>query len=45
MNIVPELYEQEKIKMITDLSDASSIAITTDRWISRATESYVTVTA
>lgn len=34
-----------KNKIFADLSNASSIAITTDGWTSRATESYVTVTA
>lgn len=45
MKIVPELYEQENIKIVAELSQASSVALTTDGWTSRATESYVTVTA
>ncbi len=45
IKIVPELYEQEKNKIAADLSDASSIAITTDGWTSKVTENYITVTA
>ena len=40
--IVPDLYEQEKIKIVEELSKASSVALTTDGWTSRATESYMT---
>ncbi|KAG2456396.1 ZBED4 protein, partial [Polypterus senegalus] len=43
-NIVPSMYEQEKSKVMAKLSQASSVALTTDGWTSRATESYVTVT-
>ncbi|XP_034034592.1 zinc finger BED domain-containing protein 1-like [Thalassophryne amazonica] len=43
--IVPSLYEQEKLRIVTELSQAPSVALTTDRWTSRGTESYITVTA
>lgn len=43
--VVPDLYEQERKKIVGELSKASSVALTTDGWTSRATESYVTVTA
>uniref|UniRef100_A0A8C9WTI1 HAT C-terminal dimerisation domain-containing protein n=1 Tax=Sander lucioperca TaxID=283035 RepID=A0A8C9WTI1_SANLU len=43
--IVPDLYEQEKKKIVDELSRASSVALTTDGWTSRGTESYVTITA
>ncbi|KAF0022157.1 hypothetical protein F2P81_025589 [Scophthalmus maximus] len=43
--IVPDLYEQEKKKVVDELSGASSVALTTDGWTSRGTESYVTITA
>ena len=39
------LYEQEKTKIVDELSQASSVALTTDGWTFRATESYVTITA
>ena len=38
--IVPDLYEQEKKKVVDELSRASSVALTTDGWTSRGTESY-----
>ncbi|KAF0023384.1 hypothetical protein F2P81_024014 [Scophthalmus maximus] len=43
--IVPDLDEQEKKKVVDELSRASSVALTTDGWTSRGTESYVTITA
>ena len=43
--IVPALYEQQKKIIVDELSKASSVALTTDGWTSRATESYVTVIA
>ncbi|KAK0141840.1 Zinc finger BED domain-containing protein 1 [Merluccius polli] len=43
--IVSELYEEQKNIIVDELSKASSVALTTDGWTSRATESYVTVTA
>ncbi|KAL3969495.1 Arf-GAP with GTPase, ANK repeat and PH domain-containing protein 2 [Sarotherodon galilaeus] len=35
--IVPSMYEQEKSKVMAELSQASSVALTTDGWTSRAT--------
>jgi hypothetical protein len=43
--VIPDLYQEEKQKVLMDLHKASSIAITTDGWTSRNTESYITVTA
>ncbi|XP_073491217.1 E3 SUMO-protein ligase ZBED1-like [Aquarana catesbeiana] len=43
--IVPDLYEQEKKKVVDELSRASSVALTTDGWTSRGAQSYVTITA
>lgn len=34
-----------KKNVITGISKAVSVALTTDRWMSRATESYITTTA
>lgn len=43
--VVPDLYEREKKKVVDELSRASAVALTTDGWTSRGTESYVTITA
>lgn len=43
--VMPALYEKVKTAVIHDLANASAIALTTDTWTSRATESYLTVTA
>lgn len=42
---LPELYEQQKIEVKTDLAEAVTVALTTDGWTSRATESYITITS
>ncbi len=42
--VVPELLEKEKIKVMEELSEASSVALTIDGWTFRTTESYVSVT-
>lgn len=42
---LPELYEVVKTTVKADLQEASAVALTTDGWISRATESYVTITS
>ncbi|KAJ8353682.1 hypothetical protein SKAU_G00212490 [Synaphobranchus kaupii] len=42
---IPALYKQTKEKVIQTLRQANSIAITTDGWTSRATESFITITA
>ena len=39
--IVPDLYEQEKKKVVDELSRAASVALTTDGWTSRGTERYM----
>lgn len=39
--MVPEMYTRGKV--VTELSKASSVAVTTDRWPSLTTESCVTV--
>ena len=43
--LMPDLYENVKAEIVEGLRCAESIAITTDGWTSRATESYITVTA
>jgi len=42
---LPALYEQKKIEVKKDLAEASAVALTTDGWTSRATESYRTITS
>ncbi len=44
-NVLPKLQEKKKAKVEERLSTAESIAITTDGWTSRATDSYMTITA
>lgn len=44
-NVLPAMYENVKAKVIEDLSNAELIALTTDGWTSRATQSYMTITA
>ena len=43
--VIPALYEENKSAVVHHLSNASAVALTTDGWTSRATESYLTVTA
>lgn len=43
--VVPSMYEDVKEKVLGGLSNAELVALTTDGWTSRATESYITVTA
>ena len=43
--VVPGLYEEARKQVSDSLVEAQTIAITTDGWTSRATESFVTVTA
>ncbi|XP_022043243.2 E3 SUMO-protein ligase ZBED1-like [Acanthochromis polyacanthus] len=43
--VMPELYRQVKADVVTVLENADSVAITTDGWTSRATQSYLTITA
>ena len=42
---LPKLYGQVKAKVLDSLSSAERVALTCDAWTSRATESYVTLTA
>ena len=41
----PQLYEQVKLGVISQLNSAPAIALTTDGWTSMATQSYETITA
>jgi hypothetical protein len=43
--VVPELYANAKANVTMGLAGAKAISMTTDGWTSRATESYITVTA
>ena len=43
--VIPELYEQTRQGIVQELSNTAYVALTTDGWTSRATESYLTVTA
>ncbi|XP_077094330.1 E3 SUMO-protein ligase ZBED1-like [Siphateles boraxobius] len=43
--VVPSIYNQTRTLMEHELSAAPSVSLTTDGWTSRATESYLTVTA
>lgn len=44
-NIIPELYKQTHTEVMGELKSAEMVYLTTDVWISRATESYITITA
>ena len=43
--VIPKLYDDTKSKVSQELKKAEFIALTTDSWTSRATQSYNTVTA
>ncbi|MBN3302803.1 ZBED4 protein, partial [Amia calva] len=43
--VVTNLYNESKAKLVQTLKEAESIAITTDGWTSRGTQSYITITA
>ena len=43
--LIPSLYDEEKANLLKDLNAATWVALTTDGWTSRATESFLTVTA
>lgn len=43
--ILPELYAEAKAKLLTELSQAEHIALTTDCWTSMTNANYMTVTA
>ncbi len=44
-NVLPPLYSEVRAKLVKDLSNAKFIALTTDGWTSRVTQSFVTITA
>ena len=43
--VIPNLYGESRNKVVKVLRDAECIAITTDGWTSRGTQSYITITA
>ncbi len=43
--IIPKLYEETRKVIVKELSETAYIALTSDAWTSRATESFLTVTA
>nr|XP_054594517.1 E3 SUMO-protein ligase ZBED1-like [Nothobranchius furzeri] len=43
--VIPGLYDKTRNAIESDLAKAESLALTTDSWTSRATQSYMTVTA
>jgi hypothetical protein len=43
--IVPDLYQETRESVIHELKQAQYVSVTTDGWTSRATESYITITA
>ncbi|GFR91484.1 zinc finger BED domain-containing protein 4 [Elysia marginata] len=43
--LLPSKYEEQSLQLKSTLSQVDHIAITTDLWTSRRTESYITVTA
>ncbi len=44
-NVLPHLYSEVRAKLVKDLSNDKCIALTTDGWTSRATKSFMTITA
>ena len=44
-NVIPELYKETHATVLNELKAASMVSLTTDGWTSRATESYITITA
>ena len=44
-NILPKLFNQVKSQVSEEVKKVDSIALTTDSWTSRATQSYTTITA
>ncbi|KAL3888811.1 hypothetical protein ACJMK2_001171 [Sinanodonta woodiana] len=43
--VIPDLYLHTRQEVQSTKSEAVSVAITTEGWTSRATESYITITA
>ncbi len=44
-NVLPHLYSEVRAKLVKDLSNAKFIALTTDGWTSRVTQSFMMITA
>ncbi|XP_055068182.2 E3 SUMO-protein ligase ZBED1-like [Misgurnus anguillicaudatus] len=43
--VIPELYNEAKVQVMSSMSQAIRVAITCDSWTSVATESYITITS
>ena len=43
-DVIPNLYDKARKTIENDLAQTQSLALTTDSWTSRATESYLRVT-
>ncbi|XP_073332449.1 E3 SUMO-protein ligase ZBED1-like [Pagrus major] len=43
--VVPKLYQEVRAHVVEILREADTVSITTDGWTSRATQSYITITA
>ncbi|KAL3888812.1 hypothetical protein ACJMK2_001172 [Sinanodonta woodiana] len=43
--VIPDLYLHTRQEVQSTKSEAASVAITTEGWTSRATKSYITITA
>ncbi|KAK7915974.1 hypothetical protein WMY93_011735, partial [Mugilogobius chulae] len=43
-NVIPGLYDKARQNIVDDLAKSNNLALTTDSWTSRATESYLTIT-
>ena len=43
--VIPDMYEKVKSDIGASLSNITTVALTTDSWTSRATESFVTITS
>lgn len=41
---IDKMYSEERERLISDLSNVSSLSLTTDTWTSNASKSYLTVT-
>ena len=44
-SVIPKMYEETASEVKSSLAEASVVALTTDGWTSRMTESYVTITS
>ena len=40
--VIPALYEETRRGVVKELSDTAYVVLTSDRWTSRATESFLT---